>query len=53
MEFGAAMSVADAAALGKAWYADRFDDDWQPKTAEVIRQRFRAVGLVGEFWSVP
>lgn len=46
------MSIATAWKLGKLWYRDRLDADWQPKTVETIRAILDEVGLTGDFWTV-
>ena len=47
------MPLATNWKLGKLWYRDRLDRDWQPKTPDVTRAIFDEVGLSGAFWSVP
>lgn len=46
------MPVVTAWTLGKLWYRDRLERDWQPKTPEVMRAIFEDTGLTGEFWDV-
>jgi len=38
--------------LSRPWYADRLDEDWRPKTPEVIERLFADAGLTGDFWRV-
>ena len=32
------------------WYADRLNEDWRPKTTEVIERMLIDADLTGEFW---
>jgi len=34
------------------WYADRLNEDWRPKTPEVIERMLIEAGLIGDFWRV-
>lgn len=47
---GYVMSSRQCWRLAQVWYWDRLDEDWQPKTAEEMEDRFQAAGLVGDFW---
>jgi len=38
--------------LSVPWYADRLDEDWRPKTPEVIEQLLTEAGLAADFWRV-
>jgi hypothetical protein len=38
--------------LSRPWYADRLNEDWRPKTTEVIERLFSEAGLTGDFWNV-
>ena len=38
--------------LSRPWYADRLDEDWRPKTPEVIERLLADAGLTGDFWRV-
>jgi len=38
-------------ALGRTWYGDRLDYDWQPKTLEMARAAFAASGLTDPYWA--
>lgn len=53
MSFGFAMPIVTAWSLGKLWYRDRLDPEWEPKTLDVMRAILAEVGLRDEFWSVP
>jgi hypothetical protein len=39
-------------ALARLWYADRLDDEWQPRTAAAMERLFAQAGLTGDFWRV-
>lgn len=47
---GYVMSSRQCWRLAQVWYWDRLDEDWQPKTAEEMEDRFQAAGLAGDFW---
>jgi hypothetical protein len=38
--------------LSRAWYADRLDADWSPRSAAAIEQILAGAGLTGAFWRV-
>ncbi len=39
--------------LSTAWYGDRLDPDYTPKSSEVLQSLFDVVGLRGPFWRLP
>ncbi len=43
--------VRQAFELGKVWYANRLDEEYQPWTLAEAGAHFTAVGLTGAFWS--
>ena len=51
-ERGAAVSVAQTAALARAWYARHADRDFKKWTAAEARSLFEQVGLTGPFWTL-
>ena len=36
--------------LARAWYGDRLDPDWRPRSAEESQEILGAHGLTGGFW---
>ena len=38
--------------LSGPWYADRLNEDWRPKTPEVMERLLTEAGLTGDFWRV-
>ena len=46
------MPLAEVWRLTSPWYADRLDERWLPKSADVIERLFGDAGLTGEFWRV-
>lgn len=46
------LSMAQAWALAKAWYADRLSPSWRRKTPEETRALFNTLGLTGPFWAL-
>ena len=38
--------------LAGPWYANRLDDDWTPRTADVMETLFTNAGLTGDFWRI-
>jgi hypothetical protein len=34
------------------WYADRLNEDWQPKKPDAMTLLFADAGLTSEFWRV-
>ncbi len=47
---GAILSLGQGWKLAKAWYSDRLDPDWRPKTNEEAQAVFSELGLRGPFW---
>lgn len=39
--------------LARAWYGDRVDPAWRPRTREQSQAILDAVGLTGAFWRLP
>jgi hypothetical protein len=39
--------------LARAWYADRLDADWTPRSREQSQAILDGVGLRDEFWRLP
>jgi len=38
--------------LAGPWYADRLDEEWQPRIPDAMTRLLTDAGLTGEFWSV-
>jgi hypothetical protein len=49
---GAALSLATTWRLAKAWYVDRRDPDWQPRSVSQAQAVLDAVGLTDPFWKL-
>ena len=47
------MSVAQLEALAAAWYGDRLDPEWRPRTRDESQRVLADAGLTGEFWELP
>lgn len=50
---GATVPVTTLAALAVAWWGDRLSPDWQPHSREQNQSILEAVGLRGDFWTLP
>jgi hypothetical protein len=46
------MSVQQLWALARAWYGDRLDPEWRPRTRDDSQRLLADVGLGGEFWQL-
>lgn len=49
---GAAVPLEQVWRLAGPWYADRLDDNWTPRTADVMERLLSDAGLTGDFWRV-
>ena len=49
---GATVPLDQIWRLSGPWYETRLNEDWRPKTADVIERQFADAGLTGEFWRV-
>jgi hypothetical protein len=47
---GAIVALAQLGRLARAWYGDRLQADWRPRTVQQSRVLLNQVGLRGEFW---
>jgi hypothetical protein len=52
-EGGAAVPIEQLARLGRAWYGDRLDPGWRPRTRAESQGILEGVGLTGDFWRLP
>jgi hypothetical protein len=50
---GAVMTIQALTRLATAWYGDRLDSDWQPRTRDESQAILEAAGLTGPFWELP
>jgi hypothetical protein len=49
---GATTSVETLCELAHAWYSDRLDPDWRPRSVEQNQATLDRLGLTGEFWQL-
>jgi len=49
---GATVSLEQVWRLARPWYADRLDEDWTPRTPDVMERILSDAGLTGAFWRV-
>ena len=49
---GASMPVDQLWRLARAWYGDRLDPDWRPRTRDESQAVLASLGLTGEFWEL-
>jgi hypothetical protein len=47
---GATMTAGKLCELAHAWYADRLDPAWVPRTLEQNQAILDRLGLTGDFW---
>ena len=52
-EGGASMPVGQLWALASAWYGDRLEPDWRPRTREASQAVLASFGLTDPFWELP
>ena len=50
---GATLPVAQLSDLAHAWWGDRLDPTWQPRTREQNQAILTSVGLTDQFWRLP
>jgi len=51
-ERGAVMPVEQLGRLARAWYGNRLDPGWRPRTSNDSQALLESVGLTGEFWQL-
>ena len=49
---GASMPVEQLSRLAKAWYGNRLDPGWRPRTNAESQVLLEQVGLTGDFWNL-
>jgi hypothetical protein len=50
---GATISVTTLSDLANAWWSDRLDPGWRPRTREQNQAILDRLGLTGPFWTLP
>jgi hypothetical protein len=50
---GATLSMGVLWELARAWYGDRLDPNWKPRTRDESQAILKGVGLTGPFWKLP
>jgi hypothetical protein len=50
---GATITARKTCELAFAWWRDRLDPDWRPRTRDESQAILDGVGLAGEFWRLP
>jgi hypothetical protein len=49
---GRIVGLDQLARLARAWYGDRLDPEWRPRTTAESQEVLTAAGLVDPFWSL-
>jgi hypothetical protein len=49
---GELVGMSQLEALAAAWYGDRLDPDWRPRTRDESQRVLASVGLTGGFWEL-
>ena len=47
---GGLLSLTQGWELAQAWYGDRLNPNWSPKSAAEAESAFAKIGLEGDFW---
>jgi hypothetical protein len=50
---GASVPVDQLERLARAWYGDRMDPGWRPRTRDQSQAVLDRLGLTGAFWTLP
>jgi hypothetical protein len=50
---GSTLPVAQLNDLAHAWWGDRLEPEWRPRTREQNQAILTAVGLTDQFWQLP
>jgi hypothetical protein len=50
---GAMLELPQLWTLARAWYGNRLDPAWRPRTRDESQAVFASVGLHGAFWQLP
>ncbi len=49
---GGVVPIVKLADMAPAWYGDRLDPDWRPRTTAQTQAILDSVGLTGPFWQL-
>ena len=49
---GAIVALDQLERLAHAWYGDRLEPDWRPRTTTQSQALLTGAGLIGPFWSL-
>ena len=49
---GATIPIGTLADLANAWWGNRLDPEWRPRTREANQAILDSLGLTGPFWSL-
>lgn len=49
---GATIQITKLAELAEAWWGDRLDPEWRPRTREGNQAILDRLGLTGPFWEL-
>jgi hypothetical protein len=50
---GAIVALPQLERLAAAWYGDRLDPGWRPRTHAASQAVLQCAGLTGDFWRLP
>jgi hypothetical protein len=50
---GETLTVAELSDLAQAWYGDRLDPDWRPRSRDESQRLLADLGLDSPFWDLP
>ena len=50
---GATISISTLSDLANAWWGNRLDADWRPRTRDQNQAILDSLGLTGPFWTLP
>jgi hypothetical protein len=51
-QIGKVISIDQLCDLAHAWWPDRLDPNWRPRTPEQNQAILDSVGLTGDFWTL-
>ncbi|MBI4884144.1 MAG: hypothetical protein HY826_08825 [Actinobacteria bacterium] len=50
---GITLSLGKLSELANAWWSDRLNADWRPRSRNDGQAILTTLGLVGDFWTLP
>jgi hypothetical protein len=50
---GVLLGIEELQQLARAWYGDRLDPDWRPRSRGDSQRLLADLGLDGAFWELP